>query len=252
MTAVDLMAEMAPIGDEGDSGPSFYVIGGSFMAPGDDYLPSRFYGMYQVKDVRFDANCESVSGDGSVNHCHVAILDAKSCSASVLEGASDLELPGDELSYTNFAYTTSDDGSITNPFWGQTEQAILEENNEGVVELFGARDFESNLDFSFRSLGALDDLQSFFGGHAIVVYGKDENSPLYCGILDTVSQEKSDQLEEAYFKRFEEACNSPGLSDEEFTNYDCKYISALKSKPSSAPELALQFWLLVAIVAVQL
>ena len=195
MTAVDLMAEMAPIGDEGDdSGPSFYVIGGSFVAPGDDYLPSRFYGMYQVKDVRFDANCESVSGNGSVNHCHVAILDAKSCSASVLEGASDLELPGGVLSYTNFAYTTSDDGSITNPFWGQTEQAILEENDEGVVELFGARDFESNLDFSFRSLGALDDLQSFFGGHAIVVYGKDENSPLYCGILDTVSQEKSDQL----------------------------------------------------------
>ena len=41
-------------------------------------------------------------------------------------------------------------------------------------------------------------------------------------------------------------------SDEEFTNYGCKYVSALKSKPSSAPELALQFWLLVATVAVQL
>ena len=250
ISSVDLMAKMYPIGAEEDSTePSFYAIGGSFVAPGDDFLPSRYFGLYKVKDARFDANCTSV--DGSVNHCHLVVLNATSCSMSALEGASHYFLPGeDPLTYDMFAYTTTDDGSISNPFWGETELGIIEETDEGVVELFGARDFESNLDFSFKSRSALTDLQSFFNGRAVGVYGK-ENSLSYCGIFDTVSQVKSDLLEKAYFKRFEEACTSPGLSEEEFIYYDCKYVLSALNEPSSAPELALQFWLLVAIAASQ-
>lgn len=219
-SAVDVLASMAPVlSTESSADALFYVIGGSFHSPDHD-LPGKYLGMFRMEEGLFDPSCSG---------CHLGVTNASDCSPAALAEASYLSAKSDAEGtplYVKFVFHTDSGGSISNPYWGQSEEATVEVENDGSIKLFGARDFKGNLDFSFHWLATSEiDMQSFTGGKAAVIYGQ-EGKPKYCGILQAVSQGKSDELEQTYFDEFGQACNALETSSDEYANYACNTLEA--------------------------
>ena len=95
------------------------------------------------------------------------------------------------------------------------------DTNEKVIATL---DFMGNLDWSFSSDSLeFGSMKEAIGGKVAVVYNS-SGEPSFCGVMEDVSQERSDIIEWYYFYAFVQKCNDLHPDDEEYVAYDCEEL----------------------------
>lgn len=228
--SINLQAPMRRFDDD-DNNIAFHVLAGIWIDKNEqNNFPHIFVGLNFLQAPHLENNIADSDNsffDADCNDkCRLVIVVAEDCSLDAIPNKLEnvvnhmtqflpLNEDGTEM---GFQYSTDNNGNIDEPEYGDVDSGNTSE------KVIAALDFMDNLDWSFPSDNLeFRSMKEAIGGKVAVVYNS-SGEPSFCGVMEGISQERSDIIEWYYFYAFVHKCNDLKPDDEEYVAYDCEKL----------------------------